>query len=164
MLQSGLGISDNNLFTFVMEISHIHTNNIMMKSVFLFLFFLFSFSVFSQTTPKNVNNTYDIKAEYPGGDNAFRNDFIKMVHAYMDLSSYKVEGPFVFVFDIDEKGKISQLSISPKVKNHEVFNEDMQFAMRKVKSKWKPALKDSKPVKSKYFLTITFERMDYDHN
>ncbi|WP_300674195.1 hypothetical protein [Soonwooa sp.] len=106
-----------------------------MKSIILFVALCFSAFAFSQNTQQDAGNVYDTKAVYPGGDNAFRKDFMNMVHAYIDLAAYKVEGPFVFAFDIDEKGKISQLSISPKVKNYEVFNDDMQFAMRKVKSK-----------------------------
>ncbi|MFN3020090.1 hypothetical protein ACK1KB_03755 [Chryseobacterium sp. TY3] len=107
-------------------------------------------------TPQHINHNDTIKAEYPGDDNAFRNDFMKMVHAYIDLSSYKVEGPFVFAFDIDEKGKISQLSISPKVKNYEIFSDDMQFVMRKLKTKWEPAKIHKISINSVFNFPITF--------
>jgi hypothetical protein len=45
--------------------------------------------------------------------------------------------------------KSGNLDVLPKVKNSEMFIEDMEFAIKKVKKKWKPAMKDGQPVISK---------------
>lgn len=127
-----------------------------MKS-FLFLMALFiSTNYFTQT--KNVEPSTQIttKAEFPGGQNAFRNEFMKMVYAYVDVTAYAVNGKFTFVITIDEKGKMSNLKIFPKVKNDEEFKQDMEFAMRRIKKKWKPATQNSVPIESNYIFEINF--------
>jgi hypothetical protein len=37
-------------------------------------------------------------AEFPGGDSAFANEFLQMVHAYIDLQKYAVNGKICFRF------------------------------------------------------------------
>ena len=56
------------------------------------------------------------KAEFPGGMEAFRKEFMTMVYGYVDVTAYAVNGPFSFIITIDEKGKMSELVIYPKVK------------------------------------------------
>jgi len=96
------------------------------------------------------------KAEFPGGQEAFRNEFMKMVHGYVDLTAYAVNGKFSFVITIDEKGKMSEMKIYPKVKNDDEFRQDMDFAMRRIKKKWKPALQNGIPVSSNIIFEINF--------
>lgn len=99
----------------------------------LFLFFA-GFKGYSQDFQlKNKSVTTSQNAEFPGGDDAFTKEFLKMIHAYIDLNKYAVNGQFVFVFDVNENGKISNLDVLPKVKNSEMFIEDMDFAIKKVK-------------------------------
>ena len=136
-----------------------------MRKIVSVLLILISEFGFSQTT-ENKDTTKFIsakKAEFPGGDEAFAKEFLYMVYAYIDLNMYAVNGKFTFLFDIDEKGKTSNLQIAPKVKNDDMFRDDMQFAMKKVKTKWKPAIKDGVPVKSRYILTINFTTDHFDH-
>ena len=45
------------------------------------------------------------KAEFPGGMEAFRKEFMTMVYGYVDVTAYAVNGPFSFIITIDEKGK-----------------------------------------------------------
>lgn len=133
----------------------------------ILLFFAVFIGILSFAQQKNTNNSiktnYTQRAEFPGGDGAFKKEFFKMVHAYIDLGQYAVNGQFTFIFNIDEKGKISNLNIVPKVKNSEMFIDDMQFSMKKVKTKWKPALKDNVPTKSNYILKINFTSDHFDH-
>jgi len=103
------------------------------------------------------------KAEFPGGKEAFRNEFMKMVHGYVDLTAYAVNGKFSFVITIDEKGKMSEMKIYPKVRNDDEFRQDMDFAMRRIKKKWKPALQNGIPVSSNIIFEINFSSEHSDH-
>ena len=127
-----------------------------MKYLFLCLALSSSAIFYSQTeTPQEKTQT-NSKAEFPGGQEAFRKEFMKMVHAYVDITAYAVNGKFSFVMTIDEKGKMSELKIYPKVKNDEEFKQDMDFAVKRIKKKWKPAIKNGVPVSSNIIFEINF--------
>ncbi|SDL51813.1 energy transducer TonB [Chryseobacterium taihuense] len=86
-----------------------------------------------------------------------------MIYAYIDLGLYAVNGTFVFTFDVDENGKVINLEVLPKVKNSDMFIEDMQFAIKKVRKKWKPAVRNGKPVLSQKIISINFTSDHFDH-
>ncbi|WP_294287160.1 hypothetical protein [uncultured Chryseobacterium sp.] len=69
----------------------------------------------SQTQATAVNYQ---KAEFPGGDETFQKEFMNMVHAYIDMALYAVQGKVIFIFNIDPKGKISNIDVLPKFKNN----------------------------------------------
>lgn len=126
--------------------------------------FLLGLKSYSQETGVDSENPVTYKsAEFPGGDSAFSKEFLKMIHAYIDLGLYAVNGKFVFTFNVDENGKVINLKVLPKVKNSEIFIEDMQFAMKKVKKKWKPAVRNGKPVLSQKIISIYFTSDHFDH-
>lgn len=127
-----------------------------MKYLFLIVALFISTTYYSQTETAESKTGITSKAEFPGGQTAFRKEFMKMVHAYVDITAYAVNGKFSFVLIIDEKGKMSELKIFPKVKNDEEFRQDMDFAMRRIKKKWKPALQNGVPVESRYLFEINF--------
>lgn len=127
-----------------------------MKYLLLIVALFISTTYYSQTETAESKTGITSKAEFPGGQTAFRKEFMKMVHAYVDITAYAVNGKFSFVLIIDEKGKMSELKIFPKVKNDEVFRQDMDFAMRRIKKKWKPALQNGVPVESRYLFEINF--------
>jgi hypothetical protein len=135
-----------------------------MKKLFIFLIFS-SVLAFGQTTQsENQSATmYTEKAEFPGGDDAFKAEFHKMVNGYIDMKQYAANGLFHFIFDIDVNGKIKNLQISPKVQNSEMFIDDMMFAVKRIKKKWKPASRNGQPVESKYVLNVTFTSDHFDH-
>ncbi len=125
--------------------------------IFLFIItLLISSFVFSQSETVKTEVISDSKADFPGGQTAFQKEFMKMVHAYVDITAYAVNGKFSFVLIIDEKGKMSELKIYPKVKNDEEFRQDMDFAMKRIKKKWKPAIKNGVPVSSNIIFEINF--------
>lgn len=133
-----------------------------MKKYLLILFLLVGFRSFSQEI--NVQPVQESEvATFPGGDEAFSKEFLKMIHSYIDLQLYSVNGKFVFIFDVDENGKATNLKVIPKVKNSEMFIEDMEFAMKKIKKKWKPAIKNGKSVASQKIIRINFTTDHYDH-
>jgi hypothetical protein len=79
------------------------------------------------------------------------------------MSKYAVNGQFTFLFDINTEGRIENLNVLPKVKNSELFIEDMDFAIKKVKKKWKPAMQNGLPVVSKRVIKINFTSDHFDH-
>jgi hypothetical protein len=138
-----------------------------MKKYFLILpLLLFSGKGFSQTAGSQALTTtvnYQ-KAEFPGGDEAFRREFMNMVHAYIDMALYAVQGNITFIFNIDPKGKISNIDVLPKFKDNEMFIDDMKYAAKKVKGKWKPAMQNGNPVDSKFVMKVNFNHNTYDHD
>lgn len=138
----------------------------MQKLFFICLLFI-SVALFSQDQKlENLTPQYTVvnykKASFPGGDNAYRKELYKMIHGYIDLSTYAANGVFTFSFDVDIDGKTKNLSVSPKVKNSELFIEDMLFCMKKIKTKWTPATENGVPVKSKYTIKINFVTDHFD--
>ncbi|WP_419495391.1 hypothetical protein [Chryseobacterium bernardetii] len=135
-----------------------------MKKHIVILFLLLGFIGYSQQSqsPKEDITTSQY-AEFPGGDAAFTKEFLQMIHSYIDLGKYAVNGKFVFVFDVNTNGKIENLDVLPKVKNSEMFIDDMKFAIKKVKKKWKSAMKDGLPVVSKKIIKINFTSDHFDH-
>lgn len=131
----------------------------------LFIYALsFSATCYSQTETPQEKTQISSKAEYPGGQEVFRKEFMKMVYAYVDLTAYAVNGKFSFVMTIDEKGKMSALKIYPKVKYDEEFKQDMEFAMKRLKKKWKPAIQNGVPVSSNIIFDINFSSEHADHD
>lgn len=104
------------------------------------------------------------KAEFPGGEDAFRKEFLNMVHAYIDVALYAIQGEVTFLFNINPKGKIDKVDILPRFKNDEMFIDDMKYALKKVKGKWQPATKNGIPVDSKLIMKIRFNNNTYDHD
>lgn len=128
-----------------------------MKKYFFVLILLIGFKSFAQESKVETEKfTITEKAEFPGGDEAFSQELHKMIHAYIDLNQYGVNGVFTFIFDIDKNGKAGNLKVLPKVKNSEMFIDDMKFALKKVKKKWKPAMKNGVPIISQKIIKINF--------
>lgn len=122
---------------------------------------------FSQqaTAQYQYQNSADFqKAEFPGEVEAFRKEFLNMVHAYIDMALYAIQGEVTFIFNINSKGKIDKLDVLPKFKNNEMFIDDMKYALKKVKGKWSPATKSGVPVDSKAIMKIRFENNTFDHD
>lgn len=130
-----------------------------MKALLLLLFLSFGCLIFGQkeeSKPSEQKVSSYVPAQYPGGADAFGKEFLFMVHSYLDMKQYAANGKFTFVFTIDEKGKITGTEIVPKVKNSQLFIEDMQFAASKIRKRFSPATRDGIPVASVYVAKITF--------
>ena len=126
-----------------------------MKKYLLVLFLIFlGFEGFSQET----------KPEYEGGNAIFANKFMEMLYAYVDVQSYAIEGIVTYLINIDKTGKASHLDILPNIKNGDMFVDDSQYALKKVKGKWKPATKDGVAISSKYMMKVNFKSNSYDHD
>jgi hypothetical protein len=119
------------------------------------------FSQVNNTQSQQTSENYK-KAEFPGGDEAFQTEFMNMVHAYVDTALYAIQGKVTFIFNIDAKGKINKIDVLPKFKNNEMFIDDMNYAVKKVKGKWKPAMQNGVPVDSKFIMKVNFSHDVYD--
>ncbi|PQA93667.1 hypothetical protein B0A69_11745 [Chryseobacterium shigense] len=136
-----------------------------MKKYLLLLPLLFiGMKGFSQQTTQTEVTTYTEKAEFPGGDQAFRKQFMEMLYAYVDTQSYAINGKVTFVINISLDGKMNRLDILPKIGNSEMFVDDVKYAMKKIKGKWKPAMKDTTPVDSKMIVKVNFSTHGYDED
>ena len=78
------------------------------------------------------------------------------------MDKYAVNGQFTFLFDVNTEGKVENLKVLPKVKDSELFIDDMNFAIKRVKKKWKPAMQDGKPIVSKKIIRINFTSDHFD--
>lgn len=135
----------------------------MMKKYFFVLILLMGFKSFAQE-PEVESEKFTVeKAEFPGGDDAFTKEFLKMIHGYIDLRKYAVNGQFTFLFDVTTDGKVDNLKVLPKVKDSELFIDDMNFAIKRVKKKWKPAMRDGQPIVSKKVIKINFTSDHFDY-
>lgn len=136
-----------------------------MKKYLLLLPLLFiGIKGFSQQTQVEGTSSYTQKAEFPGGDEAFRKQFMEMLYAYVDTQSYSINGKVTFVINISPDGKMNRLDILPKIRNSEMFVDDVKYAMKKIKGKWKPAMKDNTPVDSKMIVKVNFSTHGYDED
>ncbi|MDR6921538.1 MULTISPECIES: energy transducer TonB [Chryseobacterium] len=134
-----------------------------MKKYLLLLPLLFiGIKGFSQNTMQCEIPRYTQRAEFPRGDEAFRKQFVNMLHAYVDAESYAINGTVTFVINIDKTGKMDRLDVLPKIKNGEMFIDDVKYALKKVKGKWKPAMKDGVAVESKYIFKVNFTTGTYE--
>ncbi|AZA91516.1 hypothetical protein EG343_13160 [Chryseobacterium nakagawai] len=139
----------------------------MKKYLLILPLLMLSGKAFSQaaTAQYEYQNSADFqKAEFPGGEDAFRKEFLNMVYAYVDVALYAIQGEVTFIFNINSKGKIDKLDILPKFKNNEMFIDDMKYALKRVKGKWSPATKSGIPVDSKAIMKIRFNNNTYDHD
>lgn len=84
-----------------------------MKKYFFVLILLIGFKSFAQES-KVESEKFSVteKAEFPGGDAAFSKEFLKMIHGYIDLRKYAVNGQFTFLFDVNTEGKVDNLKLA----------------------------------------------------
>lgn len=99
----------------------------------------------------------DTRAEYEGGNAAFDNKF-------MEICTLTLIFKPTYIINVDKTGKANRLDVFPKIKNGEMFMDDSQYALKKVKGKWKPATKDGIAISSKYIIKVDFKSNTYDHD
>ncbi|MBD8083224.1 energy transducer TonB [Chryseobacterium caseinilyticum] len=137
-----------------------------MRHLYLMLpFLLIGFKSYAQTGIQSTQNAVAYqKAEFPGGEEVFRKEFMNMVHAYIDSALYRLQGDVTFVFTVGSDGKTKMSEVLPKFKNNELFIDDMSYAVKKIKKKWKPAMKNGLPVESNFVMKVRFGVNSYDHD
>ena len=106
----------------------------MLKSFFIAIALSMSSLSYSQTQSQSEVTIANQKAEYPGGQEVFRNEFMRMVYAYVDLTAYAVNGKFSFIITIDKNGmdewfkeEHEKYEKSKEIKNHEEHEEHLEY-------------------------------------
>lgn len=136
----------------------------MKKYLLVLPLFFIGIKGFSQLPAQAAVTEYTQRAEFPGGEEAFKKQFMDMLYAYVDTQSYAINGKVTFVINISAVGKMNRFDMLPKIKNSEMFMDDVKYAMKKIKGKWKPAMKGDTPVDSKIIFKVDFTTNGYDHD
>lgn len=97
-----------------------------------------------------------VRAKFDGGDAAFNRELFKYISAYVDKEIYVVNGTFFLNITIDENGKITEIDITPKVENSNMFLRDLRYAAEKIKKNWTPSKCNNIPVSSKIRIKMNF--------
>lgn len=85
---------------------------------------------------------YDKPAEFPGGKEEFINMVIEKVNRER-LKEFKGTLQAIAKLSINTKGKIEFISVSG---NNETLNKEVERAIKLIKTEWKPAVYNEKPV------------------
>ncbi len=132
-----------------------------MKKLLVFAVLMTSVNIFSQEAASanqektDINNTIyeDIpdKAEFPGGINAFRNNFSQTFKAGKVNGRGQIKSEVRFV--VDQQGMITDITT---IGENRSMNKEMERAIKAMsKTKWIPAKIDGQPVKFRFKLPIT---------
>lgn len=101
-------------------------------------------------------------AAFEGGVAAYKDILNKYMYAYLNSDFYALTGNFIFTLVLDDKGKVTDVKGAPKVQNSEVFFDDMQYIVRRIKRNWIPASCNGKPVASQIKVKMNFSSMSAD--
>ncbi|MDO4224395.1 MAG: hypothetical protein Q4C75_00690 [Bergeyella zoohelcum] len=96
------------------------------------------------------------------GERAFREELERMMQSYINKEVYALNGLFYFVFEINPNGEISGVEILPRVANVDLLQNDMQFILKRLKTKWYPAKCNEKPMNSKVRMRVNFSTEMFD--
>ena len=96
--------------------------------------------------------------EYPGGENAL-SKFVESNISYpQDAIDQDTEGTVNVSFVIDEKGKVTDPSVTGKAAGHGLDEEALKVV--KEMPSWKPGMVKGKAVKTRLSLPVTFKLAD----
>lgn len=110
-----------------------------------------------------VKGCSDFKpASFEGGAAAYKEILRKYMYTFLNSDFYTLTGEFTFTLTIDAMGKVVDIAGDPKVLNSEVFFDDMQYVVRRIKTNWTPAMCNGKPVKSEMKLKMNFSSLSSD--
>ena len=100
---------------------------------------------------------------YPGGTDAYIRDLKVKFEENIAWNNYAVNGQFSIKLDIDKTGQLTNVDITPKVTNSELFFYDLKEAVKKVNKKWRPAMCNGNAVDSQAVIKIDFSSMTYEN-
>jgi hypothetical protein len=101
-------------------------------------------------------------AGFEGGIAEYKKMLTKYMYAYLNSDFYALAGDFTFTLAIDAGGKVIDVTGSPKVTNSEVFFDDMQYVVRRIKKNWTPASCNGQPVASQIKVKMNFSSISAD--
>lgn len=103
-----------------------------------------------------------IYAQFPGGENAFKQNLFKNIKSYLDTGIYSVNGTFELVIHLDKAGNMQRFVLKPEVLNGNMLYRDLDLALKKMKVDFAPASCDGLPVESKIRQKINFRTDNFD--
>jgi len=110
-----------------------------------------------------VKDCTDFKASsFEGGIASYKELLRKYMFTYLNSDYYTLAGEFIFTLTIDAAGKVTDVEGSPKVLNSEVFFDDMQYVVRRIKKNWSPATCNGKAIKSEIKIKMNFSSVSAD--
>lgn len=125
-----------------------------MKKFIILFAFIFSGIVFGQEAKKTeiVREpiTSQTEAEFPGGINAFRNEFAKNFN--MNLVQGKGQIKAIANFIIERDGSLVQLNVTGE---NESLNNEVKKAIENIKTKWTPGSVNKNPVRTRQRFPVT---------
>lgn len=101
-------------------------------------------------------------ASFEGGAEAYKNLLTQYMYAFLNSDYYTLNGTFTFTLSIDQTGKVTDLEGFPKIANSDVFFDDMQYVVRRIKKNWTPAKCDGNPVASHMQIKMNFSSVSAD--
>lgn len=101
-------------------------------------------------------------ASFEGGAAAYKEILRKYMYTFLNSDFYTLTGDFTFTLTIDAMGKVIDIAGVPKVLNSEIFFDDMQYVVRRIKTNWTPAMCNGEPVKSEMKLKMNFSSLSSD--
>ncbi|MCZ2083742.1 MAG: hypothetical protein LC112_05670 [Flavobacteriales bacterium] len=135
-----------------------------MKQLLIIIFSLVGIVLYSQENPADSNpKDWDKEAFYKPGEKKLQKDFDRALSYSVD-QNYSINGPMTFAIYINDTGLAKIVDVKPKVKNHQLLLNDLNYVLKKSHKNWEPAQKNNKPINSIFYYKITFNTEVYDHD
>ncbi len=80
-----------------------------------------------------------VYAQFPGGENAFKQTLFNNLQSYLDTSLYSVNGTFELILFVNKAGNLQSFQLKPEVPNSNLLYRDLELALRRMNPKWIPA-------------------------
>ncbi len=159
-----------------------------MKKLLVFFLFAFTFSSAQYLVEDNditenrkevgrMNISYDLNnplesyrlkcdnpiyAQFPGGENSFKDSLFKNMKGYIDGGRYSVNGTFELLIFLDKDGTLARFQLKPEVPNSKLLYQDLEMSLKKMAPKWIPATCNGVPTESRLRQKINFRTENFD--
>ena len=159
-----------------------------MKKLLLFFLFAFTFSSAQYLVEDNditenrkevgrLNISYDLNnplesyrlkcdnpiyAQFPGGENSFKDSLFKNMKGYVDGGTYSVNGTFELLIYLNKDGNLERFQLKPEVPNSKLLYHDLEMALKKMNPKWIRATCNGVPIESRLRQKINFRTENFD--
>ena len=97
-----------------------------------------------------------VYAQFPGGENAFKQTLFTSLQSYLDTSLYSVNGTFELILFISKTGNLQSFQLKPEVQNSNLLYRDLELTLRRMNPKWTPASCGGEPTESKLRQKLNF--------
>lgn len=128
--------------------------------LFYIMVFLFAASICQAQENKNKDGVYfvvDEMPEYPGGENALKQDLVSLIRYPEEAQKSGIQGKVFVNFVVDEQGKVTDTKIARGVAP--LLDKEALRVVGELKT-WKPGKHKGEPVKVSYTIPINFALTD----